>query len=113
MPIAAAPKPPHGGPPHLRSLSSWVLSRTSAGPPGIARPPGVAGPLQTRAEGLGVFPQLPWRHQQVRTKKRGTEYQPKNIKRKRTHGWIKRISTRGGIAVLLRRMLKGRKSLSH
>uniref|UniRef100_A0AAY4AK12 Large ribosomal subunit protein bL34m n=1 Tax=Denticeps clupeoides TaxID=299321 RepID=A0AAY4AK12_9TELE len=55
----------------------------------------------------------PWHYQQVRTVKRGTEYQPKNIKRKRTHGWIKRISTQGGIEVILRRMLKGRKSLSH
>ncbi|XP_024246614.2 LOW QUALITY PROTEIN: 39S ribosomal protein L34, mitochondrial [Oncorhynchus tshawytscha] len=59
------------------------------------------------------FQQLPWHHQQIRTRKRGTEYQPKNIKRKRTHGWIKRISTQGGIEVILRRMLKGRKSLSH
>ncbi|XP_006001681.1 39S ribosomal protein L34, mitochondrial [Latimeria chalumnae] len=56
---------------------------------------------------------LPWNQQQIRTRKRGTEYQPKNIKRKRTHGWMKRLSTRGGIEVILRRMLKGRKSLSH
>ncbi|KAL4608014.1 39S ribosomal protein L34, mitochondrial-like [Arapaima gigas] len=60
-----------------------------------------------------VFQPQPWGHQQVRTVKRGTEYQPKNLKRKRTHGWIKRISTRNGIEVILRRMLKGRKSLSH
>uniref|UniRef100_A0A8B9C8F5 Large ribosomal subunit protein bL34m n=1 Tax=Anser brachyrhynchus TaxID=132585 RepID=A0A8B9C8F5_9AVES len=51
--------------------------------------------------------------QQVRTKARGNEYQPNNRKRKRTHGWIKRISTPAGIEVILRRMLKGRKSLSH
>ncbi|XP_014817606.1 PREDICTED: 39S ribosomal protein L34, mitochondrial-like [Calidris pugnax] len=55
----------------------------------------------------------PWNHQQVRTKARGNEYQPNNRKRKRTHGWIKRISTPGGIEVILRRMLKGRKSLTH
>ncbi|KFQ52730.1 hypothetical protein N334_07646, partial [Pelecanus crispus] len=54
-----------------------------------------------------------WNHQQIRTKARGNEYQPNNRKRKRTHGWIKRISTPGGIEVILRRMLKGRKSLSH
>nr|XP_033812416.1 39S ribosomal protein L34, mitochondrial isoform X2 [Geotrypetes seraphini]XP_033812417.1 39S ribosomal protein L34, mitochondrial isoform X2 [Geotrypetes seraphini] len=56
---------------------------------------------------------LPWTQQQIRTKKRGTEYQPNNRKRIRTHGWEKRISTRGGIEVILRRMLKGRKSLTH
>ena len=71
------------------------------------------GLLFTKTEGAGVFKQLPWQHQQIRTVKRGTEYQPKNIKRKRTHGWIKRLSTRGGIEVILRRMLKGRKSLTH
>ncbi|KAM3937563.1 large ribosomal subunit protein bL34m [Leptodactylus fuscus] len=48
----------------------------------------------------------------VRTKKRGMEYQPKFLKRRRTHGWEKRLSTRGGIEVILRRMLKGRKSLT-
>ncbi|XP_069505057.1 large ribosomal subunit protein bL34m [Ambystoma mexicanum] len=56
---------------------------------------------------------LPWQMQQVRTKARGNEYQPKNMKRIRTHGWLKRLSTRGGIEVILRRMLKGRQSLSH
>ncbi|NXG04725.1 RM34 protein, partial [Sakesphorus luctuosus] len=58
-------------------------------------------------------PVAPWAMQQVRGKARGNEYQPNNRKRKRTHGWCKRISTPGGIAVILRRMLKGRKSLSH
>ncbi|OCU00826.1 39S ribosomal protein L34, mitochondrial [Xenopus laevis] len=53
-----------------------------------------------------------WSLLPVRTKKRGMEYQPKFLKRKRTHGWLKRISTRGGIEVILRRMLKGRKSLT-
>uniref|UniRef100_A0A8C6YU41 Large ribosomal subunit protein bL34m n=1 Tax=Nothoprocta perdicaria TaxID=30464 RepID=A0A8C6YU41_NOTPE len=54
-----------------------------------------------------------WSLQQVRTKARGNTYQPNNRKRKRTHGWVKRISTPAGIEVILRRMLKGRKSLSH
>ncbi|RMB89753.1 hypothetical protein DUI87_33768 [Hirundo rustica rustica] len=54
-----------------------------------------------------------WNSQQIRGKARGNEYQPNNWKRKKTHGWIKRIRTPGGIAVILRRMLKGRKSLSH
>ncbi|XP_017286836.1 39S ribosomal protein L34, mitochondrial [Kryptolebias marmoratus] len=95
---------------HLsRSFSSWFVSSTTVRPP-ISRLP---GPLASQAEGCGVFQQPPGQYQQVRTRKRGTEYQPKNIKRKRTHGWIKRLSTRGGVEVLLRRMLKGRKSLSH
>ncbi|NWI20930.1 RM34 protein, partial [Crypturellus soui] len=58
-------------------------------------------------------PASAWSLQQVRTKARGNTYQPNNRKRKRTHGWIKRISTPAGIEVILRRMLKGRKSLSH
>ncbi|XP_048351819.1 39S ribosomal protein L34, mitochondrial [Sphaerodactylus townsendi] len=55
----------------------------------------------------------PWSYQQIRTKARGNEYQPSNIKRKHKHGWIKRIRTASGIEVILRRMLKGRKSLTH
>ncbi|XP_035527228.1 39S ribosomal protein L34, mitochondrial [Morone saxatilis] len=93
---------------HLRSFSNWIVPRAAAGPQ-ISR----CGLLSSQAEGSGVFQQLPWQYQQVRTRKRGNEYQPKNIKRKRTHGWIKRISSRSGIEVLLRRMFKGRKSLSH
>uniref|UniRef100_A0AAQ4PWN6 Large ribosomal subunit protein bL34m n=1 Tax=Gasterosteus aculeatus aculeatus TaxID=481459 RepID=A0AAQ4PWN6_GASAC len=93
---------------HLRMFSNWFVPRAAAGPQ-ISR----RGPLCSQAEGGGVFQQLPWQYQQVRTRKRGTEYQPKNIKRKRTHGWIKRMSSQTGIEVVLRRMLKGRKSLSH
>ncbi|XP_068995627.1 large ribosomal subunit protein bL34m [Embiotoca jacksoni] len=100
---------PVTGAAHLRSFSRWIVPRAAAGPQ-VSRPPGL---LSSQAEGSGVFQQLPWQYQQVRTRKRGTEYQPKNIKRKRTHGWIKRISSQGGIEVILRRMLKGRKSLSH
>ncbi|KAM6113569.1 large ribosomal subunit protein bL34m [Phoenicopterus ruber ruber] len=72
-------------------------------------------PLGSHLKTAGVCPSPvpPWNHQQIRTKARGNEYQPNNRKRKRTHGWIKRISTPAGIEVILRRMLKGRKSLSH
>ncbi|KAM6040302.1 large ribosomal subunit protein bL34m [Theristicus caerulescens] len=69
--------------------------------------------LSLKPAGVGPGPVSSWNHQQIRTKARGNEYQPNNRKRKRTHGWIKRISTPGGIEVILRRMLKGRKSLSH
>ncbi|NXR75880.1 RM34 protein, partial [Pycnonotus jocosus] len=56
---------------------------------------------------------VPWNSQQIRGRSRGNEYQPNNWKRKKTHGWVRRIRTPGGIAVILRRMLKGRRSLSH
>ena len=51
--------------------------------------------------------------QQTRGKARGNEYQPSNIKRKNKHGWIRRLSKPNGVQVILRRMHKGRKSLSH
>lgn len=39
-------------------------------------------------------------------------YQPKRIPRKREHGFRKRMSSRGGRAVLKRRRLRGRRLLS-
>ncbi|XP_067871893.1 39S ribosomal protein L34, mitochondrial [Heterodontus francisci] len=89
-----------------REYCSSFLSR----PTGLLTSGSLAGRVETSGLGSHFFP---WSQQQVRTKKRGTEYQPKTIKRIRTHGWQKRISTRGGIEVILRRMLKGRKSLTH
>ena len=39
-------------------------------------------------------------------------YQPKKIPRKREHGFLKRMSTRSGRAILKARRLRGRKKLT-
>ncbi|MDR2387574.1 MAG: 50S ribosomal protein L34 [Deltaproteobacteria bacterium] len=39
-------------------------------------------------------------------------YQPHNVRRKRTHGFLVRMRTRGGEAVIRRRRAKGRVRLA-
>lgn len=51
--------------------------------------------------------------QQVRCMSRGDEYQPSQRVRKRRHGFLARKKTKGGRAVLARRLKKGRRFLSH
>ncbi|KNE71387.1 ribosomal protein L34 [Allomyces macrogynus ATCC 38327] len=43
----------------------------------------------------------------------GTEYQPSIIRRKRKWGFLARANSKAGRKILHRRMLKGRKYLSH
>lgn len=50
---------------------------------------------------------------QLRHAQRGNEYQPSQRKRKRKHGFLARKRSLGGRKVLIRRMEKGRKYLSH
>ncbi|KAF9439265.1 hypothetical protein BGZ76_007466 [Entomortierella beljakovae] len=50
---------------------------------------------------------------QVRFVTYGREYQPSQRVRKRRHGFLARMKSRGGRRIIQNRLLKGRKYLSH
>ena len=61
--------------------------------------------LPSRRLGIGM--------EQRRWKTLGRTYQPSNRKRKNRHGFLKRTRSKGGMMMLKRRQLKGRRYLSH
>ncbi|KAB2578495.1 50S ribosomal protein L34 [Lasiodiplodia hormozganensis] len=118
-PLTTASRPTLAATQQLRSIS--VLSPRRPQLPwtcgAIATvPPTHASPVAAAAEAPDVLPKVSSHPAlqgiQVRNGPRDT-YKPTNLVRKRRHGFLSRIRTRKGRAILKRRKAKGRGTLSH
>ncbi|KAJ1928583.1 hypothetical protein IWQ60_001916 [Tieghemiomyces parasiticus] len=87
--------------PQAAQVNRSVLSATSS----VTTLSATLTPHQPTLLGLGGM--------QMRFRCFGNEYQPSNLVRKRRHGFLKRKRTKSGRKILARRLLKGRRNMSH
>ena len=98
----------------LTNSSSVTGTRTNIGLFSSVTGSGSGGSLLVmRLNSLMSLRSRPFLASQVRFVQYGREYQPNTLKRKRSYGFLARLKSIGGRKILKRRMMKGRKTLSH